>query len=226
MPRVHGSSAAWLHSLAISLLFRDYVVLASISAEPLIGLSSASLQEARQMQQTVTPDCGLAFQPCCPGEESCLNEEFSCIAREPIARCEPCGTPFAQPCPQAPYCEATELIPTTSALHYLDSDLCYAMRKILSSHASVLLQGDQMQRSNAGHADRSGNLAVQILILSVEAALCAMQSKIDAWLQNMFKSRKNSSRTVSFTLITALLCKCTAHAPNFLCALNVVIVQL
>jgi hypothetical protein len=115
MPRrVHGCSAAWLHFLAVAMFVRHYVVLASVSAEPLIGLSSASLQELRQLQQNVTPDCGLAFQPCCPGEESCLDEEFSCIAREPIARCEPCGTPFSQPCPQAPYCEASELIPTTS----------------------------------------------------------------------------------------------------------------
>jgi hypothetical protein len=77
---------------------------------PLLGASHSM----RHLVQTVTPDCGLAYQPCCPGAESCMEDSLSCIARDPSARCEPCGTPFAQPCPQYPFCEATELIPTTS----------------------------------------------------------------------------------------------------------------
>lgn len=126
MPRsVQGCSAAWLCSLAFAMIFRHPVALANISTKPLIGLTSAGLQEeVRQLQQNVTPDCGLAFQPCCSGEQACLDEEFTCIAREPVARCEPCGTPFSQPCPQSPYCEASELIPTTSTAFFNLDALC------------------------------------------------------------------------------------------------------
>lgn len=61
------------------------------------------------------PDCGLAFQPCCPWGPTCEDDALTCIAREGGPRCEPCGAPFAQPCPQVPYCDEGQLIPTTRA---------------------------------------------------------------------------------------------------------------
>ena len=67
----------------------------------------------RSLLAAGTPDCGSAYQPCCAWGESCSDAALSCIAREGGATCEPCGTPFSQPCPQTPYCSATELIPTT-----------------------------------------------------------------------------------------------------------------
>ena len=116
---MQGCSAAWLYSLAFAVILTQHTAVASISDELLVDVTSADLQEVRQLQQNVTADCGLGFQPCCPGEQSCLDAEFTCIAREPVARCEPCGTPFAQPCPQSPYCEASELIPTTSTIPFI-----------------------------------------------------------------------------------------------------------
>lgn len=109
-----GYKAAWLCCLACTITFGQQVALASTSADAFV-VSGLGQADVRQLQEAVTPDCGLGFQPCCAGEQSCLEDQFTCIAREPVARCEPCGTPFAQPCPQSPYCEATELIPTTSA---------------------------------------------------------------------------------------------------------------
>lgn len=70
----------------------------------------------RVLGQDVRPDCGRAFQPCCSSGEVCTDPGLSCIARQPQARCEPCGSPFAQPCPISPYCEAIGLIPTTRTI--------------------------------------------------------------------------------------------------------------
>lgn len=73
----------------------------------------------RSLGQTVVPDCGRAFQPCCSVGDVCTDPGLSCIGREPQPRCEPCGAPFAQPCPISPYCEAGGLIPTTRAISEL-----------------------------------------------------------------------------------------------------------
>lgn len=140
--RVQVCSAAWLYSLAFAVILRHQTAVASISDERLIGLTSADVPEVRQLQQNVTADCGLGFQPCCPGDQSCLDAEFTCIAREPVARCEPCGTPFAQPCPQSPYCEATELIPTTSTVLFT-SGILFAVQDVCRSDGCVTVQGDR-----------------------------------------------------------------------------------
>lgn len=110
--KVQGCTAVWLCSTALSMLLSTHAQFTT--SENMLGFMGASMHSSRHLQQNVTPDCGLAFQPCCPGESSCMDDTLSCIARAPAARCEPCGTPFAQPCPQSPFCEAEELIPTTS----------------------------------------------------------------------------------------------------------------
>eukprot|EP00892_Ulva_mutabilis_P007633 jgi/Ulvmu1/5241/UM022_0034.1 len=78
-----------------------------------VALLSRLERAGRRLGQSATPDCGRAFQPCCTSGNVCTDPDLSCIAREPQPRCEPCGAPFAQPCPTSPYCEERGLIPTT-----------------------------------------------------------------------------------------------------------------
>jgi hypothetical protein len=86
----------------------------------LTASSNAHITLPRSLLTSGSADCGLAYQPCCSWGESCQNS-LACIEREGGPRCEPCGTPFSQPCPQSPYCETLELIPTTRAIFlYLD----------------------------------------------------------------------------------------------------------
>lgn len=89
--------------------------------------------------QNIVPDCGRAFQPCCTGAESCV-EGFSCIDRGAAGIiCEPCGDPFSQPCPMAPYCSSSQLVPTASAMqHYVTYHEQQATNKILLGHPSRL----------------------------------------------------------------------------------------
>eukprot|EP00892_Ulva_mutabilis_P006713 jgi/Ulvmu1/4413/UM002_0138.1 len=59
-------------------------------------------------------DCGGAYQPCCNRHKTCAPS-LSCVDRPvhgPV--CEPCGAPFAIPCPAQPFCEAAGLIPVSS----------------------------------------------------------------------------------------------------------------
>lgn len=89
----------------------------ALDAERLTPVYLSRLEHpSRSLGQVAVPDCGKAFQPCCASGDVCEDPGLSCIAREPLPRCEPCGTPFAQPCPRSPYCELDGLIPTTSTM--------------------------------------------------------------------------------------------------------------
>lgn len=57
-------------------------------------------------------DCGSAFQPCCLTGPACFLDDLVCVSHVDATMCEPCGAPFAQPCPAAPYCSDARLIPT------------------------------------------------------------------------------------------------------------------
>jgi hypothetical protein len=111
IPQVTGRSMSMLTSLALSLFFFSAGLHYSSAFPDDIALRK--LLGTRRGLRAGSPDCGGAYQPCCAWGESCSQDGLNCVARDPEPICEPCGTPFAQPCPTDPYCEEEGLIPTT-----------------------------------------------------------------------------------------------------------------
>lgn len=112
------------------------VLLSGVSAKGLSGLPRGLLQRN-------VVDCGMAYQPCCQSGDTCAEVGLTCLARQGGTRCEPCGTPFSQPCPDTPYCGEEALIPTTraqTALHIMPpADACNHSVAHMHMHMHMLM---------------------------------------------------------------------------------------
>ena len=174
----------------------------------------------RSLLASGSPDCGLAFQPCCAWGDSCSDPSLTCIAREGGPLCEPCGTPFSQPCPTAPYCEVDGLIPTTRAsrrrnLHVDACTLrtvcharlavprtlaitpkraCLTVRERRPDLASV--QGVKRAMCSAARVVWSGSRAAPTSRVSARRASSATPSRTAAWWASTSASRRASSQAV------------------------------